>query len=149
MRSVDDDSLSLFGRKREECTFPLLAAAFTAEVDILLPTLYCACSDFSTVDIFRHAYLMSMDCLRVLIIGREGMDASLNSLVANLPDNLLEIDGSIECSGIVPCLRNARYRNLSRLISQVFNYSQGSKVVAKPLESGLRRLRLFRSQKDR
>ncbi len=80
----------------------MLEGAFTADVDILLLTLYFACSDFSAEDIFKHAHLMTPNCLRVLITGRETLDVSLNTLMANLPDDLLEVDGGIECSAIVP-----------------------------------------------
>ncbi len=136
--SVDDDeTLPLFGRKREECNIPLLAAAFTADVDILLPTLYLACSDFIAGEIFDHEHLVAPDCLRDLIIGRECLDVRLNTLMSNLPDDLLEISLTIpaECSGNVPCLRNARYTNLSGLINQDFNRTKGSHVVMNHLSS--------------
>ncbi len=61
--AIDFDSSKLFGRTREGCHFPLLRAAVTADVNILLPALYYAASDFSITVILDHeGDALGMEC---------------------------------------------------------------------------------------
>ncbi len=116
-------------------SFPLLVAAFTVEVDVLLPTLYFACSECSIDEILDEAGSMTRGCMNTLIRGRIYMDNEIHALIVELPDDLLEVVGSGECSCSrnEPCLRNARFADLSELVGQKFSAIHGSRVVARHL----------------
>ncbi len=128
---VDEVTSFLFGRERWDCHFPLLVAAFTADVDVLLPTLYFACSNYSTIDeVIDQANSMTPECLLTLIKGREKSDIEANKLISGLPDDLLEEVRTSACTRMEPCLRNALYTRLFKLINHRFSAIQGSRVVA-------------------
>ncbi len=75
--AMDFDKSKLFGRTREGCHFPLLHAAVTADVDILLPVLYYAASDFSMTAILdHHGDALGIECLKILLKGREKLGLS-------------------------------------------------------------------------
>ncbi len=131
--SVDDFFSPLFGWTRWCCHFPLLVAAVKADVDVLLPTLYFPCSELSIDEILDEADSMTQECIHTLIKGRIYSDNGLNALVAGLPDDVMEVVGSGECSRNEPCLRNARYKSLSELANPKFSTIQGSRVVAQHL----------------
>lgn len=68
-----------------------------AGADVLLPTLYYAASDFAMKDILEEAGFIGMECLGILLSGRERLDSSINSLVAKLPRELLKKAKSGTC----------------------------------------------------
>jgi len=128
--SIGDFTSLLFGVEQWDCHFPLLMAAFTADVDVLLPTLYMACSDYSIEGIFNQAELMPTECLRTLLKGREILEKKTNIFISELPNDLKEGAWMGDCSRNQLCLKNARYSRLSGLISTIFGDTRGSKVVA-------------------
>jgi len=93
--AIDIDESNLFGSTRELCHLPLLRAAFMADVDVLLPVLYYAASDFSILDHERDAY--GTECLNILLKGREMLDCQISAFVANLPRKLLDDANRINC----------------------------------------------------
>ncbi len=132
---VNDDNLPLFGGKREDCLFPLLLAAFTAGVDVLLPTLYFTCSYNSMRRIWDQSRSMPPECLFTLLEGRDSSEFKLNQLISDLPECLWETDTSIGCEREEPCVPSAHYKNLGDLIGQSFDYTIGFKVVENHLSS--------------
>ncbi len=119
----------LFGRRRFHCHVPLLVAASTADVDVLLPMLYLACSERSIDEILDDADSMSPECFRALIKGREELNIHVNMLLSALPEDLMEYNENNLCSGNEPCLRNAQYTRMSLLVNLIFRFTKGIHVV--------------------
>ncbi|KLO08391.1 hypothetical protein SCHPADRAFT_1000971 [Schizopora paradoxa] len=84
--AIDDEKSQLFGTNRKDCHFPLLSAAFTAQVEPLLPILYYAASDFTAKDIFQEftSGRISMECCETLLDGRESMHSAVNNSVVKM-----------------------------------------------------------------
>ncbi|KLO16688.1 hypothetical protein SCHPADRAFT_203062 [Schizopora paradoxa] len=121
--------MPVFGRGRRECPFDLLAAAFRAEVEVLLPVLYFACSDFAIESILKVASTLPMECFFTLLRGREASIDRLSKFAADLPERLTdEIDEDI-CQKDEPCLKNAYYKDVSELINADFESYSGEHIV--------------------
>lgn len=134
--SVDDNDAPMFGTLRSECHFPLLAAAVTADLDVLLPCLFFACSEHSLDDIFDKTSSMTREVLRILIGGRERLDHDVNRLVSDLPARLRRALAAscAECQRVkeapsAPCLLTAYYSKLPDLIQAQFRTMKGTDVV--------------------
>lgn len=95
--TVLDDTAPLFGCSRYDCCFPLLKAAFTANVDVLLPILFYACTTCTLGDILEKAGFLGSECLLTLIRGKSTLNSSINSVLAMMPGDLLEMSGAWEC----------------------------------------------------
>ncbi|KLO08393.1 hypothetical protein SCHPADRAFT_1000973 [Schizopora paradoxa] len=91
--AIDDDKSQLFGMDRKDCHFPLLGAAFTAQVEPLLPILYYAASHFYAGDIFQAftSGTIAMECCKTLFNGRESLQSSTNLSVASMRESLAQI----------------------------------------------------------
>jgi len=70
----------LFGRTRRDCHFDILRAAFTAQADILLPSLYYASSAFTVRHILEQTHLLDVDCLNTLLVGKHSLEANVRVL---------------------------------------------------------------------
>jgi len=132
---ADNTVPRIFGQERWDCHFLLLKAAFTADVDVLLPTLYLACSDYGIRHIIDCAGSMAPECLLTLAKGREDSALRVNKLVSELPNDLVTMGGNESCAHSYsnPCFRTARYTRLSELISPKFSSIRGDKVVGEHL----------------
>ncbi|KLO07745.1 hypothetical protein SCHPADRAFT_881288, partial [Schizopora paradoxa] len=97
----------MFGKARNQCHFPLLAAAVTANVDVLLPGLFLACSEFSVREIFSNTQSMPRETLCKLVDGREAMAYVKCELISFLAERLRRYDASGECLLETPCLEEA------------------------------------------
>jgi len=66
----------LFGLPRQYCHLDLLKAAFTADVDVLLPSLYYACADHPVSVILLEAGNLELGrkCVNTLLEGREMLE---------------------------------------------------------------------------
>lgn len=128
---IGDNKKSFFGLKRVECHSSLLIAAFTADVDVLLPGLFLSCSDYPMKYIFDCARSdrMSQECFRRLIEGREEVKNDLNRLITGLPNRLPKLRPD-ECmnDGEV-CVKHAQYNDLQSLVCPAFNKSRGDHIV--------------------
>ncbi|KLO08390.1 hypothetical protein SCHPADRAFT_944483 [Schizopora paradoxa] len=133
--AVDNDGLPLFGRHRRDCHFPLLAVAYKAEIDILLPSLFFACSEYGVETIFRRTRSMGNDGLRILMKGRDALQRSTSKLVSDLPEQLRDEASNSKCRKKTSCLANACFSNLPDLIQPHFVNVKGSCVVADHLNS--------------
>lgn len=135
--AADKKEAPFFGKKRWDRAFTLLVAAYRSEVDVLLPTLYAVCSDYTLEAILNHSSSIPLDCLHTLLKGREGLDYQLNRLVADLPGLLQEVvaakDSNYQKSE--PCLTKAQFDGTKCLISATFKTLQGHAVVASCLSS--------------
>ncbi|KLO08386.1 hypothetical protein SCHPADRAFT_610385 [Schizopora paradoxa] len=125
--ALDNDFESLFGRNRLGCHFPLLSAALTAEVHVLLPCLYFACSDFSIEEIFLRTNSMSREDLRTLMVGRELLDNEVNAFIISLPERLRLSEPRIRCQNA--CLENAFFVNLNTFAHTNFENFTGRTIV--------------------
>ncbi len=70
----------LFGQTRRTCHFDILRAAFTAQADILLPSLYYASSAFTVRHILEQTHLLDVDCLNTLLVGKHSLEANVRVL---------------------------------------------------------------------
>ncbi len=102
----DDDNLPMFGKTRQDCHFPLLKAAFTANIQVLLPILYYACADFFVSVIFDEAEFIGPACLRTLIEGKYMLELAISKLVTKLPGELLEESEATACNSKDRCLKD-------------------------------------------
>ncbi len=109
----DEDS-PLFAATRIDCHIPLLKAVFTADVDVLLPILYYACCSYSIGTIFDHAGSLGLECVRILIEGREKLASAMNELIAKLPEHV----SGLVCLNNLLCAREARFVDLEESFNQ-------------------------------
>ncbi|KLO08404.1 hypothetical protein SCHPADRAFT_859096 [Schizopora paradoxa] len=87
----------LFGKLRYLCHVPLLEACHTANVAVLLPSLYYACAGFKLAWSYEQVDEIGglhADCLRTLLIGKSGLDLALHKFIASLPDEFRNISCS-------------------------------------------------------
>lgn len=126
---MDNDSLPLFGKDRRDCHFQLLRAAYKAEVDLLLPILFFACSDYGIEWIFNIAGSMAPECFRTLVVGREALDEDLDRLVSDLPEYLRKVVRTDECRDKGSCLAVGHFSALSSLVHPFFQETKGSDIV--------------------
>ncbi|KLO08385.1 hypothetical protein SCHPADRAFT_944478 [Schizopora paradoxa] len=131
--ALDSDTTSMFGKLRNDCHFTLLAAALTADVDVLLPGLLLACSDFSTDYIFRQTESMTRDALRILIGGRDSLDVDVNQYIASLPQKLQQFGSA--CPNGRSCFSTAYFNDLQGAIPMQFKAFTGAEMVEKHLSS--------------
>ncbi|KLO16685.1 hypothetical protein SCHPADRAFT_937713 [Schizopora paradoxa] len=127
--SKDIGHLPLFGRTREDCHFYLLNAAFRADIDVLLPTLYLACSDASIKSLLGTYAIMPSECVNRLLMGRESLVEQQDRLVADLPERLREAIGKNACRKGCSCLKKAFYGSLSELINANFGGLDGAFIA--------------------
>lgn len=126
-----DDNSELFGRTREGCHFRLLEAVFTANVDVLLPVLYYACSDFPFSEIACNPGLLPNPCLKRLIDGKEKLHGIINDIVAEFPGGLLKSSGASVCKS-TGCINDGPFvvKNLSDFIGTAsLDIIKGEEVV--------------------
>ncbi len=107
---IDVDLSKLFGVTRWTCHFHLLKAAFKADVDVLLPTLYYACADFPVKEILSKPNFLEVECSNTLLVGKAALEYAINELVAGLPDMVLETSGVGVCTGKERCIRDGLLR---------------------------------------
>ncbi|KLO08406.1 hypothetical protein SCHPADRAFT_835399 [Schizopora paradoxa] len=99
---------NLFGVHRVKSDFKLLEACHTANVAVLLPILYYACSEFTVEWIYEQVDEVGglhASCLRTLLTGKCKLSLALRTLVAFLPDEF----SNISCSS---CKAGASVRHL-------------------------------------
>lgn len=111
---LDDDDFKIFGTDRGSCHFPLLGACLKADVDVLLPLLYYACSDYPMDSILVGAKNESIDppYLITLVRGRDLLKDQMNKLVAKLPEDLR--GGHIVCPGTKSCRKVAHFTGMEK-----------------------------------
>lgn len=109
--TVDDDQALMFGEGRAQCHYPLLWAAYKAEVDVLLPTLYYACSDYLFDSVLERGKLLDTQCLRTLMLGRNMLIRAIDELIVKLIDGFS--DGTFECRAKGSCASTARFTGLA------------------------------------
>ncbi|KLO08392.1 hypothetical protein SCHPADRAFT_944485 [Schizopora paradoxa] len=114
--AMDESGSHLFGMLRTQCHFSLLGAAFTAQVDYLLPVLYYAASDFPADYILQQftAGKISLECLKVLLIGREGLNSWMTIFVTTLRDMMASYRMTCPtpgCSLDIPPYSTKRFAN--------------------------------------
>ncbi|KLO07743.1 hypothetical protein SCHPADRAFT_1001449 [Schizopora paradoxa] len=126
------DSMA-FGEYDDARSAILLKAAFSANIEFLLPVLFLAGSDIATDAIFDLD--LTPDCARTLIRGRMLLDIELSKLISDLPEDLFKIQElkgkrEIECCLMKkPCLSTARFIHLSKLINTIFVRTNGKLLV--------------------
>ncbi|KLO16670.1 hypothetical protein SCHPADRAFT_869451 [Schizopora paradoxa] len=133
-----DEESSLFGKQRWECHIPLLAAAFTAQADVLLPTLYFVASGHSMEDILDPSNMDTLppDCSRTLLLGREKLRRSLTTLAAFLPTYLAKGVKNNVCRERKPCLDIAIYSRSADFVDACF-YRSGGRAIFRSNVVGL------------
>ncbi|KLO16677.1 hypothetical protein SCHPADRAFT_994957 [Schizopora paradoxa] len=102
--STNKEDSPLFGKVRWECHIPLLVAAFRANADVLLPTLYFVCSGIPLERIFDSSSALPPDCLRILMLGREKLRKYTTMFAAYLPTYLGIEDRKNMCMKQNSCL---------------------------------------------
>lgn len=109
---LDEDNFPIFGTERKSCHFPLLSACLKTDVDVLLPLLYYACSDYTVDSLLDLAKSQSMDsqCVITLVRGRDLLKDEMNELVACLPGDTR--GGDIYCPGTKSCRKAAHFTEL-------------------------------------
>lgn len=87
---MDDETAPLFGVFRKECPYPMLNAAFRAEVEVLLPILFFACSEYSMRFLLYRArsIMLPPDCFDELMGGRDMLELALQRFLSDLPEYL-------------------------------------------------------------
>ncbi|KLO07748.1 hypothetical protein SCHPADRAFT_945039 [Schizopora paradoxa] len=119
----------MFGKRRTECHFPLLAAAVTAEVDVLLPSLFLACSELDINEIIRQSQSITLETLRILIDGRERLAYVKVEIVDTLSQQLRTMDANGECQNEVPCLQDACFIDIQDFVISSLGDIVGEQVV--------------------
>ncbi|KLO06111.1 hypothetical protein SCHPADRAFT_946373 [Schizopora paradoxa] len=145
--AVDDNAHDLFGRKRLDCHFDLLRAALKADVDILLPGLYYACTAFSISDIFdKEAHTLDLGTLKVLLVGARRLESAIRSLLLLILDGVTSSSRASICPGASAaaaggsqCKIHRRKRSFA--MSSMFNTTRlvevkGKDVVEHCLKNG-------------
>ncbi len=116
----------LFGIDRYDCHEVLLKAASVANVEILLSTLYYACSDLPVSYLFNDMFdPLDPPCLQRLLCGKEALAKAINPIIC------MYLDGSDFC------IRNhlGSYSSASLLSMEAFlGTSDLSRVSWKNLE---------------
>ncbi|KLO16671.1 hypothetical protein SCHPADRAFT_202900 [Schizopora paradoxa] len=115
--SINDEDFPLFGVKRWECHTALLAAAFKANADVLLPPLYFVVSGFQMEVILDAANALPPECMRRLLLGREKLRRSCYTLVAYLPTHLAKGVRMKVCSEKKPCLDITIYTRAAMFVN--------------------------------
>ncbi len=87
----------IFGETRRSCHYPLLTAILMSNVDVLLPILYYACSDYDMNSILTNFDSVGSKCLHTLIGGKTALELATSRLIAELPEELGIHDGGIVC----------------------------------------------------
>ncbi len=129
---LDVDTSELFGVTRLTCHFHLLKAAFKADVDVLLPTLYYACADFSVKNILSDPTFFDMECLNTLLVGQAALGFSINDFVARLPNEVPKASGVSVCTSKETCIRMAYFESTTSTTSltrRTFRTSMGDVMV--------------------
>ncbi|KLO16672.1 hypothetical protein SCHPADRAFT_937703 [Schizopora paradoxa] len=126
----------LFGMKRRDCDFTLLAAAFKADADILLPALYFTCADSSMEDILELSLSLPPECLKILLKGRDALRESIVMLIANLPRQLERGVDQKVCSGSgeEPCLATAVFDDLQDIVNTCYRFVSGSALIERYMD---------------
>ncbi|KLO07741.1 hypothetical protein SCHPADRAFT_881283 [Schizopora paradoxa] len=126
-----DLSAQVFGEDIATRSIPLLKAAFSANVEFLLPALFFASSDINTKAIFRLD--LTPECLRTLMCGRILLDNKLAKFISNLPEDLIKLQKIAKeedwCRRTKLCLETSHYRQLSELIDVVFSHTSGEELM--------------------
>ncbi|KLO07747.1 hypothetical protein SCHPADRAFT_859820 [Schizopora paradoxa] len=120
----------MFGKERRaECHFPLLAAAVTADVDVLLPGLFLACSEFGIDEIFSKTQSMTRETQRTLMNGRESISCAKGDLISSLSEQLRRYDTRGKCQNETPCLKEAYFRDTGLFVLLPLGDAIGKKAV--------------------
>lgn len=114
-----EDKPIFCGQRREDCHFELLKAVFSANVDVLLPLLYYASSDYPMRTILRDAERLHLNqkCLNTLLEGRESLENARMVLVTRTPERSFIAPEYSPCSstnGI--CLEHVRFGGLDQFL---------------------------------
>lgn len=125
----------MFGKRRAECHFPLLAAAVTADADVLLTNLYLACSEFSINNIFHQSQSMTRETLRTIIDAREEFVYARYQIVDTISQQLRAIDASAECLNGRPCLQDVYFVDIHDFVQLSLGEIVGEQVVKYYLSS--------------
>ncbi|KLO07744.1 hypothetical protein SCHPADRAFT_932249 [Schizopora paradoxa] len=128
-----DEDVPLFGKSREDCDFSLLAAAVTAEADVLLPCLFFVCSNYSIDTTLDRMQSVPREALHILIRGRESLTTCINKFIVSLPSQLYEREPTIDCPRVSSrsCFANASCSesNLEDYIQTQFKTFTGAIIM--------------------
>ncbi|KLO16673.1 hypothetical protein SCHPADRAFT_994956 [Schizopora paradoxa] len=135
--ATGDQSFPLFGVERWDCHFPLLAAAFKCNADVLLPSLYSVCSGFQLEHVLDMSKTLPPECSRALILGRERLRSSLVTLALNLPGRVQKGIAEHICPDEESCLSTVGFINWqsAEVVNALLGYECGIAFVYDTLGS--------------